>query len=54
MDGDENSAVAIDERTPELLKLYRSYMDRLGPLVSHEQGGTGIGTGGSGCVTYSD
>lgn len=41
-DGDENSVVAIDESTPELLKLYRSYIDRLGPLVSHEQGGADL------------
>ena len=42
VDGDENSVVAIDESTPELLKLYRSYIDRLGPLVSHQQGGADL------------
>lgn len=34
--GDEDAVHEIEERTPALLKLYRSYYDKLTPLISNE------------------
>ncbi|MCR5640946.1 MAG: response regulator [Lachnospiraceae bacterium] len=40
--GDESGAIEIDEKTPEMLGMYRSYFDKLSPLISNEQEGADV------------